>query len=80
MDFATTATPDQMKEMFTTENIRMLSKKGEKHGTVTPRIDDRANFEVVIINYTILYKFLKNRRSKLKLSFSDNYSQDRRIL
>ena len=46
MDFATTATPDEMKEIFTVENIRMLSKKGEKHGTVTPRIDDRANFEV----------------------------------
>ena len=50
MDFATTATPDQMKEIFTAENIRMLSKRGEKHGTVTPRIDDRANFEVCTLN------------------------------
>lgn len=46
LDFATTATPDQMKEMFTTEGIRMINTKGEKHGTVTARINDKENFEV----------------------------------
>jgi hypothetical protein len=29
LDFATTATPDQMKEMFTQENIRMINALGE---------------------------------------------------
>jgi len=46
LDFATTATPDQMKEMFTTEGIRMINTRGEKHGTVTARINDKENFEV----------------------------------
>ena len=46
IDFATTATPDEMKQMFTAENIRMLNLKGEKHGTITARINDKDNFEV----------------------------------
>jgi len=33
IDFATTATPDEMKEMFEQENIRMINAKGEQHGT-----------------------------------------------
>ena len=44
LDFATTATPDQMKTMFEMENIRMLNKRGEQHGTVTCRINDKVNF------------------------------------
>jgi hypothetical protein len=46
IDFATTATPDEMKEMFEKESIRMINMKGEKHGTITPRINDKENFEV----------------------------------
>lgn len=41
IDFATTATPNQMKEMFTKEGIRMINMNGEKHGTITARIDDK---------------------------------------
>lgn len=41
IDFATTATPDEMKDMFTKENIRMINKQGEKHGTITCRINDK---------------------------------------
>ena len=41
LDFATTATPDQMKNMFEAENIRMINKRGEQHGTVTCRINDK---------------------------------------
>lgn len=47
MDFATTATPDEMKEMFEREGIRMINMKGEKHGTITARINDKENFEVM---------------------------------
>ncbi|KAF2895811.1 hypothetical protein ILUMI_10377 [Ignelater luminosus] len=54
LDFATTATPDQMKEMFTTENIRMINTKGEKHGTITPRINDKENFEVTTLRIDVL--------------------------
>ncbi|XP_055375287.1 CCA tRNA nucleotidyltransferase 1, mitochondrial [Condylostylus longicornis] len=49
IDFATTATPDEMKDMFTKENIRMINMKGEKHGTITPRINDKENFEVTTL-------------------------------
>jgi tRNA nucleotidyltransferase/poly(A) polymerase len=48
LDFATTATPDQMKQMFEKEEIRMINAKGEKHGTITARINDKENFEVII--------------------------------
>lgn len=47
LDFATTATPDQMKKMFEKEEIRMINAKGEKHGTITARINDKENFEVL---------------------------------
>jgi len=49
IDFATTATPDEMKEMFTNEKIRMINTKGEKRGTITPRINDKENFEVTTL-------------------------------
>ncbi|KAK7590884.1 hypothetical protein V9T40_002497 [Parthenolecanium corni] len=49
LDFATSATPDQMKEMFEAESIRMINNKGEKHGTITPRINDKENFEVTTL-------------------------------
>lgn len=41
LDFATTATPDEMKKVFETENIRMINRRGEQHGTVTCRINDK---------------------------------------
>nr|XP_054766191.1 LOW QUALITY PROTEIN: CCA tRNA nucleotidyltransferase 1, mitochondrial-like [Lytechinus pictus] len=49
VDFATTATPDEMKEMFTKESIRMINAKGEKHGTITARINDKENFEITTL-------------------------------
>lgn len=41
IDFATTATPAQMKKMFDKEEIRMINNKGEKHGTITARLNDK---------------------------------------
>ncbi|XP_053613759.1 CCA tRNA nucleotidyltransferase 1, mitochondrial isoform X2 [Plodia interpunctella] len=49
LDFATTATPQQMKDMFTAEGVRMINMNGEKHGTITPRINDKENFEVTTL-------------------------------
>ncbi|MBZ3887697.1 CCA tRNA nucleotidyltransferase 1, mitochondrial [Sciurus carolinensis] len=37
VDFATTATPAQMKAMFQAAGVRMINNKGEKHGTITAR-------------------------------------------
>lgn len=54
LDFATTATPDQMKEMFTQEEIRMINDKGEKHGTITARINDKENFEVTTLRVDLV--------------------------
>lgn len=53
IDFATTATPKQMVEMFTNENIRMVNSNGEKHGTVTPRINDEESFEVTTLRIDV---------------------------
>ncbi|XP_058172246.1 CCA tRNA nucleotidyltransferase 1, mitochondrial [Anopheles ziemanni] len=49
VDIATTATPAEMKEIFTKENIRMVNMNGEKHGTITPRINDKENFEITTL-------------------------------
>lgn len=53
VDFATTATPEQMKAMFEAEEIRMLNTKGEKHGTITVRINDKENFEVTTLRIDV---------------------------
>ena len=55
IDFATTATPDQMKEMFDTEQIRMINNQGEKHGTITARINDKENFSITQVEYINTY-------------------------
>jgi len=53
LDFATTATPDEMKDMFTKEEIRMINDRGEKHGTITARIGDKENFEVTTLRIDV---------------------------
>ncbi|XP_052769062.1 CCA tRNA nucleotidyltransferase 1, mitochondrial-like isoform X2 [Mya arenaria] len=53
IDLATTATPTQMKEMFELEGIRMINKKGESHGTITARINDKENYEVTTLRIDI---------------------------
>ncbi|CAK1550497.1 unnamed protein product [Leptosia nina] len=54
LDFATTATPNEMKDMFTKENVRMINMSGEKHGTITPRINDKENFEVTTLRVDLV--------------------------
>ena len=49
VDLATTATPTEMKRMFAEEQIRTFNEQGEKHGTVTARINDKENFEVTTL-------------------------------
>ncbi|OXU19335.1 hypothetical protein TSAR_004803 [Trichomalopsis sarcophagae] len=54
LDFATTATPVEMKEMFTKEEVRMINCNGEKHGTITSRINDKENFEVTTLRVDVV--------------------------
>lgn len=53
LDFATTATPAQMKQMFTHEGVRMINANGEKHGTITPRINDAVNYEITTLRIDV---------------------------
>lgn len=53
VDFATNATPDQMKDMFTQAKIRMINANGEKHGTITARVDDTENFEITTLRIDV---------------------------
>ncbi|XP_049434726.1 CCA tRNA nucleotidyltransferase 1, mitochondrial [Epinephelus fuscoguttatus] len=52
VDFATTATPEEMKEMFQKAGIRMINNKGEKHGTITARLNNE-NFEVTTLRVDV---------------------------
>lgn len=56
VDFATTATPAQMKDMFQAAGIRMINNKGEKHGTITARVSRFDSSYVVI--FVIFKSFL----------------------
>ncbi|VUZ40941.1 unnamed protein product [Hymenolepis diminuta] len=49
VDMATTATPSQMVTMFSNEEIRMLNRNGEAHGTVTVRVNDKVNYEITTL-------------------------------
>ncbi|KAK1796341.1 hypothetical protein P4O66_009410 [Electrophorus voltai] len=53
VDFATTATPEEMKHMFSAAGIRMINNKGEKHGTITARLHTE-NFEVTTLRVDVL--------------------------
>ncbi|XP_066554256.1 CCA tRNA nucleotidyltransferase 1, mitochondrial isoform X2 [Amia ocellicauda] len=53
VDFATTATPSEMKSMFQTAGIRMINNKGEQHGTITARIHNQ-NFEVTTLRIDVV--------------------------
>uniref|UniRef100_A0A8D0DWW2 tRNA nucleotidyl transferase 1 n=1 Tax=Salvator merianae TaxID=96440 RepID=A0A8D0DWW2_SALMN len=48
VDFATTATPTQMKELFQAAGVRMINNRGEKHGTITARLHEE-NFEITTL-------------------------------
>lgn len=54
IDFATNATPEQMKKMFEEEEVRMINMNGEKHGTITARINDKMNFEVTTLRTDLI--------------------------
>ncbi|NWU98550.1 TRNT1 nucleotidyltransferase, partial [Upupa epops] len=53
IDFATTATPEEMKEMFTSAGVRLINNKGEKHGTITARLHEQ-NFEITTLRIDVV--------------------------
>ncbi|GAB1603389.1 CCA tRNA nucleotidyltransferase 1, mitochondrial-like [Argonauta hians] len=71
IDFATTATPEQMKEVFTKENIRMINSNGELHGTITARINDSVNFEITTLRIDI-----KTDGRHAKVEFTQDWHLD----
>uniref|UniRef100_A0A0N5CD18 PolyA_pol domain-containing protein n=1 Tax=Strongyloides papillosus TaxID=174720 RepID=A0A0N5CD18_STREA len=71
VDFASDATPQQMIDMFTKENIRMLHKKGEEHGTITCRINDKENFEITTLRIDVI---CDGRRAEVQ--FTTNWQLD----
>lgn len=58
IDFATIATPEQMKELFDKEEIRMINAKGEKHGTITARINDKVGGKFILVIYSVNWKLI----------------------
>jgi len=46
VDFATTATPAEMLDIFAAEDIRVVHDRGAAHGTLMVRVNDKQNFEV----------------------------------
>ncbi|XP_011504428.1 PREDICTED: CCA tRNA nucleotidyltransferase 1, mitochondrial isoform X2 [Ceratosolen solmsi marchali] len=54
LDFATNATPTEMKDIFTNEDIRMINGNGEKHGTITSRINNKQNFEITTLRVDVV--------------------------
>uniref|UniRef100_A0A1I7U2T5 CCA tRNA nucleotidyltransferase 1, mitochondrial n=1 Tax=Caenorhabditis tropicalis TaxID=1561998 RepID=A0A1I7U2T5_9PELO len=77
VDFASTATPTQMKTMFEEENIRMLHKRGEEHGTITCRIDEKENFEITTLRVDIV---CDGRRAQVEYTTNWQLDANRRDL
>ena len=78
IDFATDATPSQMKDMFTRENIRMINVEGgEKHGTITARILDNENFEVTTLR---IDKVTDGRKAEVEFTTDWQVDAERRDL
>merc|ERR1712038_1182566 len=77
VDLATTATPTEMKRMFAEEQIRTFNEQGEKHGTVTARINDKENFEVTTLR---IDKVTDGRHAKVEFTKDWMIDAERRDL
>ena len=42
-----------MKALFAAEEVRLINTKGEKHGTITARINDVVNMEVTTLRIDV---------------------------
>ncbi|KRX49030.1 CCA tRNA nucleotidyltransferase 1, mitochondrial [Trichinella murrelli] len=64
IDLATTARPEEMNQLFLENSIRVLNKGGEKHGTVTCRIQEQ-NFEITTLRVD---KFCHGRHAEVEFT------------
>uniref|UniRef100_A0A8R1UQF2 Hpo-31 n=1 Tax=Pristionchus pacificus TaxID=54126 RepID=A0A8R1UQF2_PRIPA len=76
VDFASTATPTMMMDLFTRSSIRMLHMNGEVHGTVTCRIGE-TNFEVTTLR---IDKVCDGRRAEVEYTTDWELDANRRDL
>lgn len=70
VDFATTATPEEMKRMFQAAGIRMINNKGEKHGTITARVRELSHMSCTIqMSFQLVFTdiFSANVNAQLQL-------------
>uniref|UniRef100_A0A8R1E8A9 PolyA_pol domain-containing protein n=1 Tax=Caenorhabditis japonica TaxID=281687 RepID=A0A8R1E8A9_CAEJA len=74
---ASTATPQEMKDMFIEKDIRMLHKRGEEHGTITCRIDEKENFEITTLRVDVV---CDGRRAKVEFTTDWQLDANRRDL
>ncbi|KAL7636904.1 UNVERIFIED_CONTAM: hypothetical protein RMT77_012662 [Armadillidium vulgare] len=70
LDFATTATPSEMKNMFISEGIKITNRYGEKHATVTACIKEE-NFECSTLRVD---KIIDGTRKEVEFSY--DWEQD----
>lgn len=77
VDLSTTATPHQMREIFTKENIRMFNEQGEKHGTVTVRLQEKENFEITTLR---IDKVTDGRHAEVEFTLDWKIDAERRDL
>ena len=77
LDFATTATPTEMKDLFEKENIRTINALGEKHGTITARINDKVNYEITTLR---IDKVTDGRRAEVEYTLDWKMDSNRRDL
>lgn len=92
LDLATTATPTQMKSMFAEETaavrasdplspehggFRLFNNNGERHGTVSLRVDDQVNFEVTTLRTDVV---TDGRRAEVKFVNDWKLDAERRDL
>jgi tRNA nucleotidyltransferase (CCA-adding enzyme) len=54
-----------MKEFFEREQIRMLHKRGEEHGTITCRLNEKENFEITTLR---IDEVCDGRRAQVKFT------------
>lgn len=77
IDIATTATPTEMKEMFQKEGIPMINMNGEKHGTITPRVNSKTSFEITTLR---IDEETDGRHAKVKFTQDWELDANRRDL
>jgi len=76
VDFATTATPAEMLEIFKAEEIRVVHDRGAAHGTLMVRVDDKENFEVTTSRIHVEEQDLTHADDPKPAGFTRQFTRD----